>query len=173
MKPSNIIGRIYNLALKKSLDSRLITALTGPRQSGKTTSVSAFLAGIKEGSKLYMNLDSSFERDRLVNKENYLDERIEEVLGYRLDLLKERFYLFIDEAQKLPQVFEMLKILYDCYSERLKIIISGSSSLELLDKAAETLAGRAAFLSTADWLLIPALTNSPQRNMSRYGRRVL
>lgn len=146
MESSNIIGRIYDLALKKSLDSRLITVLTGPRQSGKTTSVSAFLAGIKEGSKLYMNLDSSFERDRLVNKENYLDERIEEVLGYRLDLLKERFYIFIDEAQKLPQVFEILKILYDRYSERLKIIISGSSSLELLDKAAETLAGRVRIL---------------------------
>src|SRR4030066_340053 len=36
--------------------------------------------------------------------------------------------------------------LYDKYSPRLKIIISGSSSLELLDRTAETLAGRVQIL---------------------------
>lgn len=146
MESSRIIERIYDPSLKRSLDSPLITVLTGPRQSGKTTSVNTFLAGIKEDRKIYMNLDSSFERDRVINKENYLQEKIEEALGYRLNALKERFYLFIDEAQKLPQVFELLKILYDRYSERLKLIISGSSSLDLLDRAAETLAGRVRIL---------------------------
>jgi predicted AAA+ superfamily ATPase len=63
-----------------------------------------------------------------------------------MDSLKERFYLFIDEAQKLPSIFESIKILYDKYQRHLKIIISGSSSLELLDKTAETLAGRVQIL---------------------------
>ena len=63
-----------------------------------------------------------------------------------MDSLKERFYLFIDEAQKLPSIFESIKILYDMHSRYLKIVISGSSSLELLDKTAETLAGRVQIL---------------------------
>jgi len=137
-----IIERIYNSHLKKSLNNQVITILIGPRQSGKTTSVNNFLDGIATSRKFYLNLDSSFERDKLKGNENHLKERIEETLGFGMDSLKERFYLFIDEAQKFPLIFESIKILYDKYSPNLKVIISGSSSLELLDKTAETLAGR-------------------------------
>lgn len=146
MRKSVIIERIYNPYLKKSSHNPLITVLIGPRQSGKTTSVNSFLDDIATSRKFYLNLDSSFERDRVRNREDYLQERIEETLGFRMDSLKERFYLFIDEAQKLPSIFESIKILYDKYSRHLKIIISGSSSLELLDKTAETLAGRVQIL---------------------------
>ena len=142
MSKSIIIERIYNSHLTKSLNNELVTILIGPRQSGKTTSVNNFLDGIATSRKFYLNLDSSFERDRLKGNENYLQERIEETLGFGMDSLKEKFYLFIDEAQKFPLVFESIKILYDKYSSNLKVIISGSSSLELLDKTAETLAGR-------------------------------
>ncbi|MEK6657715.1 MAG: ATP-binding protein [Nitrospirota bacterium] len=141
-----VIERIFAPYLKRSLDNPLITVLIGPRQSGKTTSVNSFLDGIKPDRRFYLNLDSSFERDRVKNRENYLQEQIEEALGFRMDSLKERFYLFIDEAQKLPSIFESIKILYDMHSRYLKIVISGSSSLELLDKTAETLAGRVQIL---------------------------
>jgi predicted AAA+ superfamily ATPase len=143
---SKIIERIYNPCLKKSLATPLITVLVGPRQSGKTTSVNGLLDAVKPERRFYLNLDSSFERDRVKGRENYLQEQIEETLGFRMDLLKERFFLFIDEAQKLPSIFESIKILYDRYFRYLKIIISGSSSLELLDKTAETLAGRVQIL---------------------------
>jgi len=141
-----IIERIFDPCLKKSLTNPLITVIIGPRQSGKTTSVNSLLSDIKPERKFYLNLDSSFERDRVKSRENYLKDQIEEILGFRLDLLKEKFYLFIDEAQKLPSVFEAIKILYDKYYRRLKVIISGSSSLEILDKTAETLAGRVQIL---------------------------
>lgn len=142
MGKPKVIERIYNPYLRKSLNSPLITVLIGPRQSGKTTSVNTLLDGIEGNRRFYLNLDSSFERERVKNNENYLGEKVEETLGFRLNSLKERFYVFIDEAQKLPLIFESIKILYDRYSHYLKFIISGSSSLELLDKTAETLAGR-------------------------------
>ncbi|MBI4690574.1 MAG: ATP-binding protein [Nitrospirae bacterium] len=142
MNRPRVIERIYNTHLRKSLNSPMITVLIGPRQSGKTTSVNSFLDGIIHSRRFYLNLDSSFERDRIKSNESYLEEKIEETLGFRLNSLKERFYVFIDEAQKLPLIFETIKILYDRYSGYLKFIISGSSSLELLDKTAETLAGR-------------------------------
>lgn len=137
-----IIPRIYNHYFEDFLKSPLITVIIGPRQSGKTTTVNSFLDGIPQNRKFYLNLDSLFERDRVKSRESYLQDRVEETLGFTLSRLKERFYFFIDEAQKLPMIFEALKILYDKYSPYLKIIISGSSSLELLDKTAETLAGR-------------------------------
>ena len=138
----NVIKRNYDPYLEKSLGSPLITVIIGPRQAGKTTSITTFLDRISGDRKFYLNLDSMFERDRVKKEENYLQDRIEEILGFRLDVLQDKFYLFIDEAQKLPIVFELVKILYDRYSPRLKIILSGSSSLEILDSTAETLAGR-------------------------------
>lgn len=146
MEDSRIIERIYTPCLRGSLNNPLITVLIGPRQSGKTTSVITFLKNIEADRKFYLNLDSSFERDRVKNTENYLEEKIEETLGFGINSLKERFYVFIDEAQKLPLIFESIKILYDRHSPPLKFIISGSSSLELLDKTAETLAGRVQIL---------------------------
>ncbi|MEW6679607.1 MAG: ATP-binding protein [bacterium] len=146
MEKSRIIERIYNPHLLRSLNNPLITVLIGPRQAGKTTSVNNILSDIEPSKKFYLNLDSSFERDKVRNNEAYLQERIEETIGFRMDLLKERFYLLIDEAQKLPSIFEVIKILYDKYYHHLKIIISGSSSLELLDKTGETLAGRVCVL---------------------------
>ncbi|NOY07396.1 MAG: AAA family ATPase [Spirochaetes bacterium] len=146
MKKAKVIERIFDPYLKKSLNGPLITVIIGPRQSGKTTSVNIFLDDIPTDRKFYLNLDSLFERDRVRNDENYLQDRIEETSGSGLNRLKDKFYLFIDEAQKLPLIFELIKILYDKYSPELKIIVSGSSSLELLDKTAETLAGRVRIL---------------------------
>ena len=146
MVKTKIIERIYEPYLKKSLSSRLVTVIIGPRQSGKTTSVNSVLEDIADKRKFYLNLDSSFEREKVKNNESYLKEKIEETLGHRLDLLKDKFFLFIDEAQKLPSIFETIKILYDNYQLYLKIIISGSSSLELLDRTSETLAGRVQIL---------------------------
>jgi hypothetical protein len=141
-----IIPRIYDAYFQRSLAGPLITVLLGPRQTGKTTTVNRYLEAVPPERKLYLNLDSSFERDRVAGRETYLTERIEETLGFKLDQLKERFYLFVDEAQKLPLIFEIVKMLNDRYSRDLKIVLTGSSSLELLDKTAETLAGRIQFL---------------------------
>ncbi len=141
-----IIPRIFDGYFEKSLQSPLITVVIGPRQSGKTTTVNSFLDGIPDNRRFYLNLDSLFERNRISDKETYLQDKVEETLGFTLDRLKEKFYLFIDEAQKLPVIFETLKILYDGYSPHLKLIVSGSSSLELLDKTSETLAGRVQIL---------------------------
>jgi hypothetical protein len=146
MHTSRIIERIYDPHLLKSLRSQLITVLIGPRQSGKTTSVNRFLDNVHDKRKFSLNLDSSFERERVRNNEFYLKDKIEEVIGFSLENAKEKFYLFIDEAQKLPLIFETVKILYDKYQNILKIILSGSSGLELLDKTAETLAGRVQIL---------------------------
>lgn len=151
-----IIPRIFDPCFQRSLAGPLITVLLGPRQTGKTTTVNNFLEDIPPDRKLYLNLDSSFERDRVAGRETYLTDRIDETLGFKLERLKERFYLFIDEAQKLPLIFESVKMLNDRFSRDLKIILTGSSSLQLLDKTAETLAGRIRFLKIYPFTLSEA-----------------
>jgi uncharacterized protein len=151
-----IIPRIFDSFFQRSLAGPLITVLLGPRQTGKTTTINNFLEGIPFDRKFYLNLDSSFERDRVASRETYLADKIEETLGFKLDRLEERFYLFVDEAQKLPLIFESVKMLNDRYPRDLKIILTGSSSLELLDKTAETLAGRVQFLRVYPFTLSEA-----------------
>ncbi|HBI24534.1 MAG TPA: hypothetical protein DDX84_10115 [Nitrospiraceae bacterium] len=57
--------RIYDPYLEKSLNSPLITVIIGPRQAGKTTSITTFLDNIPGDRKYYLNFDSLFERDRV------------------------------------------------------------------------------------------------------------
>lgn len=139
---NNIIPRIFNELFERSMRSSLITVLVGPRQVGKTTTVAEFLKSVPADASLTVSLDSSFERERISRSERYLEEQIERVRGAKLATFRSRFYLFIDEAQKLPLIFERVKLLYDTHGERIKIVLSGSSALELLDTTAETLAGR-------------------------------
>lgn len=137
-----LIPRIFDETLKASLDSNLITVVLGPRQTGKTTSVNLLLKDILPNNKLTLNFDSSFTRDKVMADERYILDEIEAVLLQPFDRFKGRFFLFIDEAQKCPSSFEQIKILYDKYSPALKIVITGSSTLEMINRTAETLAGR-------------------------------
>lgn len=136
-----IVFRIFDQFLKLSFDSNLITVVLGPRQTGKTTSINLLLKDIPANQKLSLNFDSSFVREK-IETEDYLQEKIESILFSSLDNFSGKFFLFIDEAQKCPSSFEQIKILYDKYSPKLKIIMSGSSVLEMMDKTAESLAGR-------------------------------
>lgn len=139
---SILIPRIFDRSLSASLDSNLITVILGPRQTGKTTSVNLLLKDIPPNNKLVLNFDSSFIREKVISSERYITDEIEATIMQLLDTFKGRFFLFIDEAQKCPTSFEQIKMLYDRYSPCLKIIMSGSSTLEMMDKTAETLAGR-------------------------------
>lgn len=55
-------------------------------------------------------------------------------------------FLLIDEVQKSSVIFDWLKIVYDQYPKVIKIIISGSSSLEIRKQSSESLGGRITFL---------------------------
>ena len=61
--------------------------------------------------------------------------------GFRkaADYVKGYDILFIDEAQKIENIGINLKILYDNFREKLKIIVTGSSSLEIANKIKEPL----------------------------------
>lgn len=137
-----IIPRTVAPRLEEAISSPYMIALLGPRQVGKSTLLSQWLPADRT---LFVNFDSGEIRDRVLKRESYLLERLEEKNGGPLAKSGPVLTLCVDEAQKLPESFEIFKQLHDRYSPGLKIILSGSSSLLIKKHTAETLAGRIRF----------------------------
>ncbi len=114
----------------KKLQPNKVVIVFGARRVGKTVLVKEILDKIDE-PVLTLNGEDINVHDRLAIRtvENY-----KQILGsYRL--------LYIDEAQKIPEIGLKLKLMID-EIEGLKIIISGSSSFDIYKDAGEPLTGR-------------------------------
>lgn len=110
-------------------DSGKIIIVTGPRQVGKTTLISGICE--EKGDYLFINGDDAEMRAEFeVASESALRQNIGQ---YKL--------VFIDEAQRIKDIGLILKILHDRIND-VKVIVSGSSALDIADKTNEPLTGR-------------------------------
>jgi predicted AAA+ superfamily ATPase len=124
------LKRYYEQLLPGLVQKGKVLILYGPRRSGKTKLINKILSDTP-GNIYYGNGDDIELRDLLSSQNS---RRIISLLG-NYDLV------FIDEAQRIPEVGYGLKILTD-HSPDLKIIITGSSSLDLARQTGEPLTGR-------------------------------
>jgi uncharacterized protein len=108
-----------------------IVVIYGARQVGKTTLVRRVLEDLPYRS-LTVNADEVRYADLLSSRD--LRRLRGLVQGYEL--------LFVDEAQRIPEIGVNLKLLIDNLPE-LRIVVTGSSSLDLASKVQEPLTGRA------------------------------
>jgi predicted AAA+ superfamily ATPase len=111
------------------LGDPVITVIYGPRQVGKTTLAKQIISEIG-GEVLKFNGDDI--RTQQDWSKHSLDH-LKRVVG-------ESKYIFIDEAQKIPNIGLSLKLLYD--ELQCRIIVTGSAQLELAQKISEPLTGR-------------------------------
>ncbi len=126
-----LITRALENAVREWLDSPVrILILYGPRQAGKTTLIQAALSGYG-GKVVSLNADEYPVREALSQGD----------LAKLSALVQGRDLLFIDEAQRVPDIGLNLKILHDGIPD-LRIIATGSSSFELAQKTGEPLTGR-------------------------------
>lgn len=102
----------------------------GARQIGKTTLVETVINKLNLKT-LTINADQSKYLDIFSSRS--LQKISSLVAGYKL--------LFIDEAQRIPEIGLNLKIIIDNLPD-LKLIVTGSSSLDLASKISEPLTGR-------------------------------
>lgn len=127
MKP---IKRLLQDRIAARIEPNKAVLIFGARRVGKTV--------------LIRQLISNFEgKTMLLNGEDYdtlalLEER--SVANYR-HLLEGVDLLAIDEAQNIPDIGSKLKLIVD-EIEGIRVIASGSSSFDLLNKAGEPLVGR-------------------------------
>ncbi|ADB42904.1 hypothetical protein CLV58_11539 [Spirosoma oryzae] len=127
-----MINRLIAPELVELLADRPAVALVGPRQVGKTTLVNS-LAAQFETQPLYLDLESSQDLARLQDAELYLSDR-------------QRQLVIIDEVQRMPQLFPLLRSLIDRHRVAGRFLLLGSASPQLLQQSSESLAGRIAYL---------------------------
>ena len=125
--------------INKWLFEKEIIILNGPRQIGKTSLLKLIKKQLLDQSVpkkniFYLNLE---ELDILDD----LNKNPENLLKYITDS-DNKNYFFIDEIQYLDNPSNFLKHLYDKYSDKIKIITTGSSSLELKAQLQDSLVGR-------------------------------
>lgn len=118
----------------------LIQVLTGPRQVGKTTGVRQLMAQCSYPQH-YANAD-----DVLVSDRSWLLEQWQQAL-----LLGEGALLVVDEIQKVVNWPETIKALWDAQPGRLRVLLLGSSALQIQSGVTESLAGRFELLRVHHW----------------------
>lgn len=117
--------RHFKKRIKAALRRSRAVALLGPRQCGKTTLAREFV-DIKSGN--YFDLEDPESVARLANPKTALS---------RLKGL-----VVIDEVQRRPELFGVLRVLLDRAPLPAKFLILGSASPDLLRQSSESLAGR-------------------------------
>jgi len=111
--------------IQRDLERSRVVALLGPRQCGKTTLARTF---VDPGSINYFDLENPLDLARLDNP----------VLALQ-DL---QGVVVIDEVQRRPELFPILRVLADRDPLPARFLILGSASPALLGQASESLAGR-------------------------------
>jgi predicted AAA+ superfamily ATPase len=107
-----------------------VIGIYGPRQVGKTTLATHVLSKLPYRVRT-VNADELFFRGALSSQD--ARQLRDLVAGYDL--------LFVDEAQRIPEIGINLKIIADQMTD-VRVIVTGSSSLDLASKVREPLTGR-------------------------------
>lgn len=118
--------------LQQTIEQRLFKGkallLFGPRQAGKSTLIELIL---KDKDHLYLNGDDADIRDMLTNTTAV---KLKGVAGNKK-------IVFIDEAQRIPNIGLTLKLFTDQIKD-VQVIATGSSAFELSSQVNEPLTGR-------------------------------
>ncbi len=125
------LERLAENLLKRVLEGNKVGVILGARQVGKTTLVKHILKGRPTA---FLNFDVEVDKARFQAAAAMSPKEGIQSLG-------NPSVLVIDEAQRLPETSRIIKGWYD-EGIPAKFLLLGSSSLDLLDQAAESLTGR-------------------------------
>lgn len=125
--------RIYEFALEEHIKSlRQMAFLTGPRQVGKTTTCRSLA---DEGH--YLNWDNQNDRSMILKGPNEI------ALALRLNHLRESEPVIVfDELHKYSKWKTFLKGFFDVHGEKNRIVVTGSSRLDVYRRGGDSLMGR-------------------------------
>ncbi|OGR04006.1 MAG: hypothetical protein A2284_01795 [Deltaproteobacteria bacterium RIFOXYA12_FULL_61_11] len=127
----------YLHALIRALRRSPVAALLGPRQCGKTTLARQFCQGTEH---VFYDLESPSDEARLANPELVLGQH--------------RCLVVLDEIQRRPELFKVIRVLADRPEHPARFLLLGSASPLLAGAASESLAGRIEFIELAGFDLV-------------------
>ena len=126
-----MIGRYIKRRIESQLDKGKVVILIGARQVGKTTLTKELLKKYDDGRVVVYNGDN-LEAQKLSKMEAVQIKSL--VAGSDC--------LLIDEAHKINRIGDIVKSLVDELGDKLQIILTGSSTINLIDSTTEPLTGR-------------------------------
>jgi len=138
--------------IKQALKRSRVVGLIGPRQSGKTTLARQF---VSEKSANYFDLEDRLSLTRL-------DQPM-------IELANLKKLVVIDEIQRLPDLFTVLRVLADRRPSPARFLILGSASPEFLRQSSETLAGRIEFIELTPFALTEVSSTKHTKHWLRGG----
>ncbi|MEN9578568.1 MAG: hypothetical protein RJA70_1577 [Pseudomonadota bacterium] len=123
--------RLYDAIVEKHLKSlRQMVFLAGPRQVGKTTVA-------RKAADIYLDWDLSTDQQLIVAGSQAVAERA------GLSQLREHVpVLAFDELHKFGAWKNWLKGFFDSYAERSRVVVTGSSRLDVYRRGGDSLMGR-------------------------------
>lgn len=128
---SIMIKRRIQEGITKSLEQFPAIGLVGPRQAGKTT-LAKMIAEQVDKPVIYLDLESPSDLQKLQNPQIYLQQF-------------QNYLVILDEAQRMPELFPLLRSLIDEDRNPGRFMVLGSASPTLKRQASESLAGRIAY----------------------------
>jgi len=145
---------LKNIAFSKQW-GRQMRFVAGPRQSGKTTLVKAFL---KENGfeSLYYNWDRRELKTQFHKGIDFLKKDLSQ------HSLKRKPWVSFDEIHKMPRWKDILKSYFDEYEPHVRFIVTGSARLDWFRRSGDSLAGRY-FLFHLLPLTLSELTNTKNK----------
>ncbi len=140
--------------IERAFRSHSVVAILGPRQCGKTTLAHLFIKQEKlNGSVHFFDLENPVDLGILENPKTALES---------LDGL-----IVLDEIQRMPDLFPILRVLVDQKRPGRRFLVLGSASRDLIRQTSETLAGRIAYIELTPFSLFEV--ESPSKLWLRGG----
>lgn len=126
-------SRYFSQALAASIRKPFVHLLFGARQTGKST----LIRSIIPPDATILDFSDPGERSRFSSKPGLLVD-----VCRALPEREGGQYVFIDEAQTVPTIFDAVQSLYDRDKDRFRFILCGSSARKLRASGANLLPGR-------------------------------
>ena len=133
-----MIVRKFLSKIVNELKSREVVFLLGTRQVGKTT-LSKLIAKASDFEYIYFFDFEDKEYRELFNEVSV--KKLEQIFKLEQIDIHQKNLIIFDEIQLLADPSNMLKLIHDHF-ENLKIVATGSSSLQIKEKFSDSLAGR-------------------------------
>ena len=132
------IERIITTKIKERLGRIPGVVILGPRQCGKSTLAKAMISEI--GGAVYLDLERPSDVSKLRDPEAFFSLNSDKLIC-------------LDEIQRAPELFPVLRSVMDENKQNGQFIILGSASPALIQQSSETLAGRISYFELTPFLL--------------------